>query len=71
MSDMAITFLLFETVMALQVKRDRLGEAAYSNKQSYSVAIEPGYDHAFLLCVVVILGRYYHQERGTGLYGAA
>ena len=64
---MAKTLLLFETVMGLQVKRDRLGKAMFSNKQTYDVSIEPGYDHAFLLCVVVILGVYYHQERGTGL----
>lgn len=57
--------------MWLQVKRERLGENWYSNKQGYTVTIGPGYDHAFLLCVVVILGRYYHQERATGLYGAA
>lgn len=63
--------MLFRTVMWLQVKRERLGENWYSNKQGYTVTIGPGYDHAFLLCVVVILGRYYHQERATGLYGAA
>ena len=68
---MSKILLLFETIMGLQVKRDRLGKSICSNKQGYSVAIEPSHDHAFLLCVVVILGRYYHQERGTGLYSAA
>lgn len=71
MLNMTKILLLFETFVGLQVKRDRLGEALYSNKQGYSVIIEPSYDHSFLLCVVVILGTYYHQERGSGLYGAA
>ena len=50
----------------MQVSRARSGQAIWLDKQSYQITLNPGYDHVFLLCVVVIMGVYFHQDRGTG-----
>ena len=53
--------------MLLQAKRVRSGEAIFLDKQSYYVTLSPGYDHAFLLCVIIIMDHYLHEDRtGSG-----
>ena len=47
----------------MQATRMRSGEAIFLDKQSYRVTLSPGFDHAFILCIVVILNEYREQER--------
>lgn len=45
------------------VTRMMSGEAIFLDKQSYKVDLAPGYDHAFILCMVVIMDEYFHEDR--------
>lgn len=51
--------------LALQATRLRSGEAIFLDKQSYKVDISPGYDHAFVLCLIVIMDHYFHQDQAV------
>ena len=31
-------------------------------KNNYQITIKPGYDHAFVLCLVIIMNAYYHSD---------
>ncbi|KAL0030600.1 hypothetical protein WJX79_008346 [Trebouxia sp. C0005] len=45
------------------VKRMMSGEAIFLDKQSYKVDLAPGYDHAFILCMVIIMDEYFRDGR--------
>lgn len=53
--------LLFHGQVIGHAKLTKTASAIFLNKMCYEVTINPGYDHAFLLCIIVIMNAYYHQ----------
>ena len=53
--------------VALQARQTSKAGAVLIGKQSYQVNINAGYDHVFLLCLVVVMNACYHQDISTGV----
>ena len=49
--------------LLVQVTRVLSGAAIFLDQQSYRVDLSPGYDHAFILCMVIIMDEYFHEDQ--------